>query len=59
MTTYARAHEAEFVEMVANKSQTEISKNQRDNRRELEQSNKCMKKLDTISQKLYEDNVKS
>ena len=57
ITSYAREHESEFVEMVANKSQAEISKSQRDNRRELDQSNKRMEKLDTIIQKLYEDNV--
>lgn len=57
ITAYAREHEAEFVEMVANKSQAEISKSQRDNRRELEQSKKRMEKLDTIIQKLCEDNV--
>lgn len=43
--------------MVANKSQAEISKSQRDNRSELEKSKKRMEKLDTIIQKLYEDNV--
>ena len=57
ITSYAREHESEFVEMVANKSQAEINKSQRDNRRELDQSNKRMEKLDTIIQKLYEDNV--
>ena len=57
ITTYAKENEADFVEMVANKSQAEISKSQRDNRRELEQSKKRMEKLDTIIRKLYEDNV--
>ena len=57
ITTYAREHETEFVEMVANKSQAEISKSQRDNKRELDQSQKRMEKLDTIIQKLYEDNA--
>ena len=57
ITSYAREHESEFVEMVANKSQAEINKSQRDNRRELEHSYKRMEKLDTIIQKLYEDNV--
>lgn len=57
ITSYEREHESEFVEMVANKSQAEINKSQRDNRRELEHSYKRMEKLDTIIQKLYEDNV--
>jgi len=43
--------------MLANKSQAEINKSQRDNKRELDQANKRMVKLDTIIQKLYEDNV--
>lgn len=57
ITSYAKEHASEFVEMVANKSQAEISKNQRDNRRELDQSQKRMEKIDIIIQKLYEDNV--
>ena len=57
ITAYAREHESEFVEMVASKSQAEINKSQRENRRELDQANKRMVKLDTIIQKLYEDNV--
>ena len=56
ITVYAREHVSEFVEMVSNKSQAEINKSQRDNRRELDQSTKRMEKLDTIIQKLYEDN---
>lgn len=57
MTDYAREHESEFVEMVVNKSQAEINKSQCSNRREIDQANKRMTKLDTIIQKLYEDNV--
>ena len=45
ITSYAREHESEFVEMVANKSQAELNKNQRDNRRELEQAKKQMRKI--------------
>ena len=57
ITAFAREHESEFVEMVMKKSQAELNKSQRDSKRELEQSMQRIAKLDTIIQRLYEDNI--
>lgn len=57
ITAYAREHEDEFVAMVMKKSKTETEKSLRDARRELEQSQARISKLDTFIQRLYEDNV--
>lgn len=57
VTAYAREHETDFVEMVTKKSQSELNRSLRDGRRELEQSQARIRKLDEIIQKLYEDNV--
>ena len=57
MTAFARAHEADFVEMVMKKSQSELEKSLRDGKRELEQAQTRIRKLDEIIQKLYEDNL--
>ncbi len=57
ITGYARARESAFVEMVTQKSRDEMDKSLRDGRRELEQSQARIRKLDGIIQKLYEDNV--
>lgn len=57
VTTYAREHEADFVEMVTKKSQSELEKSLRDGKRGLEQAQTRIRKLDEIIQKLYEDNL--
>ena len=57
MTAYAREHEADFVELVTQKSQTELDKSLRDGKRELEQVQARIRKLDEIIQRLYEDNL--
>ena len=57
ITAYARDHETEFVELVMKRSQAELNKSQRDGKREMEQSMQRIAKLDTIIQRLYEDNV--
>ena len=55
--SYAAAHEDEFVEMVTKKTQDELNKSLRDSKRELEQSQTRIRKLDDIIQRLYEDNI--
>ena len=57
MTTYVREHEDEFVEMVTKLSKAEAEKALRDEKRELEQAEARVHKLDTIIQRLYKDNV--
>ena len=57
VTAYARDHEDEFMEMVTKKTRIELDKNMRDGKRELEQSQARIKKLDEIIQRLYEDNI--
>ncbi|WP_312753655.1 DUF4368 domain-containing protein [Rummeliibacillus suwonensis] len=57
ITAYARNHESEFIEMVTNLSEKELSKSLKANHKELEQANQPVTKLDTIIQKLYEDNL--
>lgn len=57
ITAYAREHEDEFVAMVMKKSKTETEKSLRDAKRELEQSQARISKLDNFIQRLYEDNV--
>ena len=57
MTAYVREHEDKFVEMVTKLSRAETEKALRDEKRELEQAQARVHKLDTIIQRLYEDNV--
>jgi site-specific DNA recombinase len=57
VTAFARDHENEFMEMVTKKTRTELDKSMRDGKRELEQSEARIKKLDEIIQRLYEDNI--
>ena len=57
VTAYARDHEDEFVEMVTKKTRTDLDKSMRDGKRELEQSQARISKLDDIIQRLYEDNI--
>ena len=57
MTAYVREHEDEFVEMVTKLSKAEAEKALRDEKRELELAEARVYKLDTIIQRLYEDNV--
>ncbi|OQA71953.1 MAG: hypothetical protein BWY35_01800 [Firmicutes bacterium ADurb.Bin248] len=57
VTAFARDHEDEFVEMVTKKTRIELDKSMRDGKRELEQSQARIKKLDEIIQRLYEDNI--
>ena len=57
VTAFARDHEAEFVEMVTKKTRIELDRSMRDGKRELEQSQARIIKLDDIIQRLYEDNI--
>ncbi len=57
ITAYAREHEDDFVAMVTKKKRTEADRSLRDSKRELEQAQARIHKLDEIIQRLYEDNV--
>ena len=57
VTAFARDQESEFVEMFTKKKRIELDKSMRDGKRELEQSQARIKKLDEIIQRLYEDNI--
>jgi len=57
VTAFARDHENEFVELVTKKTRTDLDKSMRDSKRELEQSQARISKLDDIIQRLYEDNI--
>ena len=57
ITAFARDHEDEFVAMVTKMSRSESERNLRDGKRELEQAQNRIRKLDDIIQRLYEDNL--
>lgn len=57
ITGYVQSHEDEFVEMITKKSRADVERSLRDGKRELEQSQARIHKLDEIIQRLYEDNI--
>lgn len=57
ITGYVQANEDEFVEMITKKSRADVERSLRDGKRELEQSQARIRKLDEIIQRLYEDNI--
>ncbi|MGI6315146.1 MAG: DUF4368 domain-containing protein [Christensenellales bacterium] len=57
VTAFARECEEDFVEMVTKKTRSELDKSMRDSRRESEQAQARIAKLDEIIQRLYEDNI--
>ena len=57
VTAFARDHEAEFVEMVTKSKSREIDRSLRECCKEYEQARARISKLDTIVQRLYEDNI--
>ena len=57
VTAFAREHEDEFVEMVTKKKRAEADRSLRDGKREMEQAQARIRKLDEIIQHLYEDNL--
>lgn len=48
VTAYAREHKAEFIELVTKKLQAELDRSLRDGRREFEQAQSRIRKLDQI-----------
>ena len=57
ITGYAQVNEDEFVEMITKKSRADVERSLRDGKREMEQSQVRIHKLDEIIQRLYEDNL--
>ncbi len=57
MLAFVRDRESEFVELLTKNNEKALSKQLRDYTRELEQSMQRISKLDTIIQRLYEDNI--
>src|SRR5699024_6253449 len=57
LTAFARNHEEEFTQVVLNQFEQDLSQKQRKDERTLEETKARMKSLDTIIEKLYEDNI--
>jgi len=57
ITAFAKNHEEEFTQVVLNQFEQDLSQKQRKDERTLEETKARMKTLDTIIEKLYEDNV--
>lgn len=57
VTNYARNHEAEFIQLVTKSSEKALEKEIRDSRREYDEAKARITKLDTLIQRIYEDNV--
>ena len=57
VTQFARENEEAFVRLVSDASEREIDRNLKDYKKELSQAQQRYAKLDTIIQKLYEDNI--
>ena len=57
VTAYAREHEDEFVRLVTQKSKQETERNLRESKKEPEAAKARISKLDSIIQRLYEDNI--
>ena len=57
ITSFAREHEAEFIKLVSDKNKKAINQSLKDAKRKYEQSKARISKLDTIIQRLYEDNI--
>lgn len=57
ITACARANEDAFVKMVTKKSRAESDRSPRDAKREMEQAQSRIRKLDGMIQRLYEDNI--
>lgn len=57
VTSFARDYQDEFVEVVTKTNNKELDKKMREYRKELEQSQVRVSKLDFFIQRLYEDNV--
>ncbi len=57
IVSYTRSHENEFMELVVNKSKSELTKTLRESKKELDKAQARLKKIDVIFKKLYEDNA--
>lgn len=57
VTAYARNHEDEFLRLVTRNSEKALDRELRDCRKEYEQVKARIAKLDTLIQRIYEDNV--
>ena len=57
VTAFARGHEDESLQLITNNFEKELNKELRDCRKEFDQAKARISKLDTIIQRLYEDNV--
>ncbi len=57
MLAFVRERESEFVELLTKNNEKSLSRHLRDSTRELEQAQQRIAKLDTIIQRLYEDNI--
>ena len=57
VTAFAREREAEFIDVVTKSKAKEIDRSLREGRREYDLAKARIAKLDTIMQRLYEDNV--
>ena len=57
ITAYAREYEDEFVELVTKQIEKKLNQQLRNSHKELEQATTRITKLDTIIQRLYEDNI--
>ena len=57
MLTFVREREPEFVELLTKKNERDLNRQFRECSRELEQATQRITKLDSIIQRLYEDNL--
>lgn len=57
VTAFAREHEDEFIALITKQSKQEFNRLFKEHKRELETSLARVKKLNTIIQRLYEDNI--
>lgn len=57
VTQFARENEQAFVRLVSDASERELNRNLKDYKKELSQAQQRYAKLDTIIQRLYEDNI--
>lgn len=57
VTAFARDHEDEFIELVIKSNAKSVEREIRESKKEFEQAQARISKLDTIIQRLYEDNI--
>ena len=57
ITAFARNHEDEFIQVVLEQFEHDLSQKQRKDKKEYEEAKARIQSLDTIIEKLYEDNV--